>query len=278
MPQPERKVRVDTWEAGEQRLLQIEKANSKSLTGVWFRGQSDASWGLKTTLERYTNHVFSIDEYRDLTLRIKPILEATTGGSWETSDWSDPSWPIDIFFRKVMNYDYLVYLRHHGFPSPLLDWSLSPYVAAHFAFAHAKPDRDVAIYTYSEMPHNIKSSNSKGPKIVTHGGYNLKTHKRHYQQQSAYTVCLEEDQSTQRWQFVSHERIFDLAKAGPAEQDTLYETIIPGNERVKVLKHLDRFNLNAYSLFGSDESLLDTLAFREIDLKHQPKTDASPTQ
>lgn len=36
MTQMKRQVRVDTWYNGEQRLLQIEKENSKSLTGVWF--------------------------------------------------------------------------------------------------------------------------------------------------------------------------------------------------------------------------------------------------
>ena len=30
---------------------------------------------------------------------------------------------------------------------------------------------------------------------------------------------------------------------------------------------LDEFNLNAYSLFGSEESLMETLAYREISLK-----------
>jgi hypothetical protein len=102
---------------------------------------------------------------------------------WKISDWSEPTQPIENWFRDVMNYEYIAHLRHHGFPSPLLDWSLSPYVGAYFAFARPGAVRDVAIYTFSETPHNTKSSPSGGPKIISHGGYNLKTHKRHYQQQ-----------------------------------------------------------------------------------------------
>jgi len=36
---------------------------------------------------------------------------------------------------------------------------------------------------------------------------------------------------------------------------------------LKVLKILDSYNLNAFSLFGSEESLMETLAARELDLR-----------
>lgn len=39
---------------------------------------------------------------------------------------------------------------------------------------------------------------------------------------------------------------------------------IPVTERMRVLAVLDEHNLNAFSLFGSEESLMETLAAREF--------------
>jgi len=47
-------------------------------------------------------------------------------------------------------YSYLAHLRHNGFPSPLLDWTQSPYVAAYFAFARPQGEQ-VALYVYCEQ-------------------------------------------------------------------------------------------------------------------------------
>jgi hypothetical protein len=41
----------------------------------------------------------------------------------------------------------------------------------------------------------------------------------------------------------------------------------PASLRKEVLTMLDRFTLNAFSLFEDDNSLMETLAFREVDLK-----------
>jgi hypothetical protein len=63
---------------------------------------------------------------------------------------------------------------------------------------------------------------------------------------------------------VPHQGVFNINRS---DQDLLWKIEIPASERVKVLHFLDKFNLNAFSLFDSEESLMETLAFRGIDLK-----------
>jgi len=50
-------------------------------------------------------------------------------------------------------------------------------------------------------------------------------------------------------------------------QDRLWKFNLPSTERLRVLKVLDEYNLNAISLFGSEESLMETMALRELDYR-----------
>jgi hypothetical protein len=52
-------------------------------------------------------------------------------------------------------------------------------------------------------------------------------------------------------------------------QDLLWKFNIPTSERLKVLKFLDAHNLNAFSLFGSEESLMETMALRELEFREK---------
>ena len=49
------------------------------------------------------------------------------------------------------------------------------------------------------------------------------------------------------------------------EQDILYKITLPTSERANVLKFLDQFNINEFSLMQTEDSLMRTLAFREIE-------------
>lgn len=69
---------------------------------------------------------------------------------------------------EVPAYEYVLYLRHHGFPLPLLDWSRSPFIAAYFAFAHSPPkgsSERVAIFAYAERPLGMKVQTGGDPGI-----------------------------------------------------------------------------------------------------------------
>jgi hypothetical protein len=155
-------------------------------------------------------------------------------------------------------YGYMAYLRHHGFPSPLLDWTDSPYIAAFFAFRECRNGCDfVAIYIFAEKPNGYKVYSSDAGSIYSFGPI-VESHNRHFLQKSRYTICVKYDQE---WYFCPHESAF---QRDHTKQDVLWKISIPATERTKVLNMLDEYNLNAFSLFGSEESLMETLALRNF--------------
>jgi hypothetical protein len=258
-------IQVKSWEECEERIRRLEAPTRGKWDELWFRGQSDARWRLETTLERRANASTLVHDYLHLISRIKPAIETFTGATWEIPDLTE----LDCIARTYDLFDhnlrrlgtYLAHLRHNGFPSPLLDWTRSPYVAAYFAFARARPDEAVALFVYRERPNDFKVEGSDSPTIISFGPI-LKTHKRHFRQQSRYTACAQFEHP-RGWSFRPHESVLKLENK---RQDLLWKIEIPSSERRKVLGYFDKFNLNEFTLFDSEEGLMEMLAMREMDL------------
>jgi hypothetical protein len=233
-----------------------------------FRGQSDLRWKLETTLERFVRAGISLLQYYDFVSVIKSKIESITDNQWiipsrdKYTEWctkqdSRPLWSFP-------GADYFAYLRHHGFPSPLLDWTRSPFIAAYFAMIGTPKDgvEKVSIYAYLEFA-GIKINDVKAPYIESLGQY-LKTHKRHYVQQSTYTICTNGKGS--QIYYDNHENVVSL---NSDRQDILWRLDVPIGERHYFLAKLELMNINSFSLFQTEDKLMEHIYISDILLgKH----------
>jgi len=258
-------LRVDGWDAFEaatNRILESFEARTGAGTGYLshplFRGQPDQRWELTTTLERFSAKSWSVKDYYRLLLSIAPAVASLTPRAWPL----DADVQVDEGFHgPPPGYDFMIYLRHHSFPSPLLDWTRSPYVAAFFAFApRPAPNCDaVAVFAFREHLGHGKSWSGDGARVVGLGSYTV-THERHYSQLSEYTICkkpIGESYFYCRHNEALHDRVIP--------QDALTKLVIPVKERAHFLRKLELMNIHAYSLFRDESSLMQTLAYREIE-------------
>lgn len=256
----------ESWveELRSRQLNEQETSQINYCSDLLFRGHSDEKWRLQTTLERYSSDTRSLSEYLYKAHRVKLDVELHTGKKWGPILKDGLIIKNDNFRAPLPSIEYLVYLRHHGFPSPLLDWTRSPYIAALFAYSGIGDDTkgNIAIFVYQEYAGSPKRSSSGDPFIQTIGPY-IDTHKRHSIQQAEYTLCyVQSSKSTTQEYFIHpHDECPNLGN-----QDRLYKITLPKSEKLKILSKLNQFNLNLYSIYGSEESLMSTLALSEFHL------------
>lgn len=271
----EKEISVSTWEELEEKINELKETSAKENEGkpktgreLLFRGQGDHSWALETTLYRAVKKPYRIFDFFRFILKAKPQIQTFTGQRWGLGDFENldelERWCQDydrLRNKPIPGYEYLIFLRHHGFPSPLLDWTRSFYIAAFFAFIQPPPKSErIAIYAYKECGLYGKGHSSNEPQTISFGPF-VTSHPRHYIQQSQYTIAV--DFKDGHSLFVNHEEIFKMGIRG---QDYLWKYTLPCTERQKVLRILDEHNLNDFSLFQSEEALLKTIAVRELEL------------
>jgi len=244
-----------TWNLGD-----CEKYTPKN--NIIYRGQANSSWKLETTLERSSKFIFSITRYMEIAVRKIEQIQAYTDKDWQVKIYPDIKNEIIMNaksrFVKLPHYNYLAYLRHHGFPSPLLDWTDSPYVAAYFALCE-NIECDSAVFCYIDSLKGVKSGWVSDNAINWMGPY-AKTHKRHFAQKSSYTISTRLDGDDYR--FAPHEIVFDAKRK---EQDILVKIIIPNYVKKEARKNLRDYNINAFTLFNSEDALIKSISQELFD-------------
>ncbi len=236
-----------------------------------FRGLGDSKWGLETTLERSypmerCDDTPSLRRYYRTIMAARSAIETLTGKQWNKLPdvpafdellQNNYSFPLDVLLSNQTEvYEYLVHLRHHGFPSPLLDWSASPYVAAFFTFddpAAAAERVSIFVLLQDTLHSGLNSAH-----LYVVGRY-LRTHPRHLFQQCNYSICV--------MQGVVGDFLFCDHRGGMKDaigpNGEILQITLPVSQRVPALKNLDLMNVNAFSLFGSEDSLVRTVSRRE---------------
>ncbi|HSS50851.1 MAG TPA: FRG domain-containing protein [Thermoanaerobaculia bacterium] len=131
-----------TWEQFKNAVTnQIQDGEKRFI----YRGQSDSAWRLKTSIHR-TGQWKTTEDISLYVDEIVPLVHESVA-AWEGRR-RDLRSPFELA-------QFIAYLQHNGFPTPLLDWTFSPYIAAFFAFDgidHFKPQcNHVCVYAFNAL-------------------------------------------------------------------------------------------------------------------------------
>jgi len=218
------------------------------------RGQVDAAWGLTTTLNRQLGpgvaheHVLSLEaemQHEFVSQAANYVSAEMLGG---------------LYNKHLQKWSVM---QHHGAPTRLLDWTLSPFVAAYFAVESAW-DRDGAIWLFhataldivmrKAFPDFDRSSlpalvfNEDAPEVVQVWHPNPQT-LRMSTQQGCFTVAANP--------LTSHEHA--IARLIPQHEETggefLRKIIVPAGQKRDFLRKLRLMNIAAKALFPGVDGL-----------------------
>lgn len=139
---------ADDWNTYSDIARQIVASDAYAKGQLLFRGLRDARWRSRTTLDR--ERTFRDDLARDS--YYGTLL----------SEFRSEAMQVLMRSTALPDGDALdLVARHHGVPSPFLDWTRSPYIAAFFAFQEESKDVDVPAAIWVFAPPSCLASDAE---------------------------------------------------------------------------------------------------------------------
>jgi hypothetical protein len=224
-----------SWSEFKAHVSKMSK--SKSL----FRGQKEP-WRLQTSFHRHGRYRISEFANKDVK-QLHKRLSAITSHYFNLSD-SD------------QNGSFFNLLQHHGYPTPLLDWSYSPYVSAFFAFRDwpikYNGEGYARIYIFDNVAWQkrypqISNLNPQGPHLSVMDFIAI-NNPRLVSQQAATTVTNLDDIEA-----------YVLEREHEAGIPYLQAIDIPARERDEVMTELRFMGITAASMFPGIDGVCEEL-------------------
>lgn len=224
---------------------------------ILFRGQSNCEWEIKSSLERHGIAIIECEKYYRIIDRYKPLINPLIDTRYERKSTAN-GYPFD--FKEydkgsweLPEMEYLAYLRHHEFPTPLIDFSISYFIALFFACEDFNQSNktDGKLFLYSPPPlFTLVGNNIPGLRKI---GRYVEAGKRHFAQQSQYLIPIEYNSE---WKFITFKKAIEDA----SNKHELRELVISKNIKSKLMKELRMMNVTRYTMYLNEDSLIKSLA------------------
>jgi hypothetical protein len=221
---------VMSWDGFQRHMASYLAFDAQRRRQIIFRGHCDDRWPLITTLDRYQH--FASDEERQ-----RSFAGLLRGFRREMLQVIES----DVWRLKGAALELMA--RHHGLPTPLLDWTESPHIAAFFAFERAKPkDSNVAVW----MLDRAKLPDAEDAVTIVDDEDLLAQNRRAVYQRAVFLRVHTMQRST--------EEILSPA---------LVKFVIDSQWMNSALTQLDEMTINAARLFCDLDAAARTVAWRE---------------
>lgn len=224
-------VLLDSWNE----FPSLVASSYRDASSYVFRGHRKASWQLRSTLGRALA-LQPRERLEDMAAAHLARFKLATRGRRGTN-------PATM----VSDNDWWALGQHYGLATPLLDWTLSPFVAAYFAF-HVTQADDEEYRAVIAVTRDIVEANSLMDQIYTSNAPHS-------------IVEFFTPQSDENSRLVIQSGLFSrIPLDTPLENLVLHffantisayimKILIPSRDREMALKDLNRMNINQASLF-----------------------------
>jgi len=243
MPQKVRSQKILSW--GEYKGW-IDKLVKKGKRSYYYRGHANETWKLQTSFHRKANiNNITLPQYLDLIIpEIHYHISAVRDEIIDLNNQHE--------FAAL-----LALIQHHGFPTPLLDWTLSPYIAAYFAFREVDDlhpqSENVKIYFFDyvewsrsfQQPQDLKDMTT--PYVSILRPY-AKFNPRIIPQQGVFTVTNVDDME-------AHIHSCEVT----SNKKFLYSPSLSVKEKPAVLRELNLMGINEMTLFPGISGICQAL-------------------